>query len=331
MEKNILKEINLDYLYKINIPDYKFGIEIEFAGAIFNEVNNKLDEILGYTTTDILKKKKIDEEKARYEKWRLVNDGSVQQNAYHRAKKGGEINSPIMNNEKKYWQELKKVCEMLRKREYIRISDKCAVHIHTNMDILNEVQEYKNLVKLFITNEDIIYKFGYGEIDCPRETLLNFAKPFSAEYNLPPEEILKKLEEVETKEQLIKLLRYERKYGLNLVNIIKKPINKDDIVKPTIELRIFNGTLNEKIIQNEVLFNMCLLNYCKNENFDTEYIDYLAKNYEPIYINDSLKEKETKANKFFSEICKNELDRLKLLKQYYKIYNENDIEKSIHL
>ena len=76
---------------------------------------------------------------------------------------------------------------------------------------------------------------------------------------------------------------------------------------------------------------MCLLNYCKNENFDTDYIDYLAKNYEPIYINDSLKEKETKANKFFSEICKNELDRLKLLKQYYKIYNENDIEKSIHL
>ena len=331
MERNILKEINLDYLYKINMPDNRFGIEIEFAGALFRDVEKKLNELFEYETQDSEKRKEIEEEKIHYEKWNLVDDSTVQENNYFLAKKGGEINTPIMRNRKKYWQELEQVCKMLRKREYIRISDSCAVHIHTETEIFKELQEFKNLLKLFITNEDIIYRFGYGEKDTPRESLLRFAKPFSSNYYLPPTEILKNLDAVETKEDLVKLLRYERKYGLNLRNIINNELIPRKNKTRTIELRIFNGTLNENIIQNELLFNMCLLDYCKTENFDTEFIDYQVKNYEPIYINESLKIKEEKADRFFYEICKNELNRLKLLKQYYKEYNEFDIEKSIHL
>ena len=330
MERKVLKETNLDYLDKINMPDNKFGIEIEFTGALFRDVDKKLDELFGYKTYDVKVLEKIQLEKQQYKKWRLVNDATVQNNTEYMGKKGGEINTPIMRNEKKYWQELKQVCDMLRKREFIAIDERCGLHIHTEMDIFKELQEYKNLIKFWILYEDIIYRFGYGETCSTRKKLLSFAKPFSAEYYLPPQTILTKLDEIETKEDLIKLLRNERKYGLNLINIIKKK-NEDSKIKSTIELRIFNGTINEKIIQNDTRFNMYLLDYCKRENFDTEFIDYQVKNYEPIYINESLKEKEEKANEFFNLICKNELDRLKLLKQYYKEYNENDIEKSIHL
>lgn len=331
MERKELLDINIDYLDKINIPNYKFGIEIEFAGAIYKKVMSLLDEILGYDVDTIEKIRKLEKEKENYEKWRLIDDCTVQDNKHHQAKKGGEINSPIITNEKERWQELKLICEMLRTREYIRTDERCGIHIHTEKTIYDDIEEYKNLVKLWILYEDIIYRFGYGEKNAPRENLLRFARPFSFEFNLPPEEILKGLNTVETKRDLVKLLRTDKKYGLNLTRILDETKNLDVLRKPTIEIRIYNGTLNENIIQNDVRFNMKLLEYCKKENFDKEFIEYKLKQYEPFYINDSVKEKPEKAEEFFKMICKDELDRLKLLKQYYKIYNENDIEKTLHL
>ena len=148
MERKELLDINLDYLDKINIPDYKFGIEIEFAGAIFNGVKQKLDEILKYESNTLEELRQIEKDKEEFKKWRLVNDGSVQSNAWHRAKKGGEINSPIIRDRKKAWNELKKVCKMLRTREYIKISENCSIHIHTERDIYSDLEELKNLLKL---------------------------------------------------------------------------------------------------------------------------------------------------------------------------------------
>ena len=331
MERKELLDINIDYLDKINIPNYKFGLEIEFAGAIYRKVMSLLDEILGYDVETIEKIRKLEKEKENYEKWRLIDDCTVQDNKHHQAKKGGEINSPIITNEKERWQELKLICEMLRSREYIRTDERCGIHIHTEKTIYDDIEEYKNLLKLWILYEDIIYRFGYGEKNAPRENLLRFARPFSFEFNLPPEEILKGLNTVETKRDLVKLLRADKKYGLNLTRILDETKNLDILKKPTIEIRIYNGTLNENIIQNDVRFNMNLLDYCKKENFDKEFIKYRLKQYQTFYINESVKEKPEKAEEFFKMICKDELDRLKLLKQYYKIYNENDIEKTLHL
>ncbi len=329
--KQELLNIKLDYKNKINIPDEKFGIEIEFAGAIFNNVNNKLNEVLGYETKDIEQRKKLEEEKSRYKKWRLVNDGSVQANSYYQAKKGGEINSPIMKNKKKYWEELKEVCLMLKKQEYIKITSRCSIHVHTDKTIYNEVEEYKNLLKLWILYEDIIYKFAYGEINTPRETLLNFARPFCASFDIQTIKLIKDLENIETKQQLIKLLNNERKLGLNLTNILQEKNKEIKVLKPTIEIRVYNGTLNENLIQNIVRFNQNLLGYAQKENFDKEFIEYKIKNYEPFYYGETIKEKEEKAEEFSKLIFKDELDRLKFLKQYYKAYKENDIEKTLHL
>lgn len=331
MERKELLDINLDYLDKINIPDYKFGIEIEFAGAIFNGVKQKLDEILKYESNTLEELRQIEKDKEEFKKWRLVNDGSVQSNEWHRAKKGGEINSPIIRDRKKAWNELKKVCKMLRTREYIKISENCSIHIHTERDIYSDLEELKNLLKLWIVYEDIIYRFGYGETDIYRPALLNYAKPLSSSFVITTDEMLKKLEDIETKRDLLRLVSYERKYGLNLTNVTKEPLRKDDIIKPTIEVRIYNGTLNENIIQNNVRFNMNLLNYCKKENFDNEFIEYRIKKFKRNFINDSIFENPEKADELSKLLFKDELDRLKFLKQYYKIYNQNDIEKSIHL
>lgn len=346
--KRELLHTNLDYLDKINIPDNNFGIEIEFAGALFIEIKDKLDEILGYTPESLEQINEIKKKKEKYEYWRLVKEPTVQENEYEKLK-GGEINSPIMKNEKKYWQELEQVCEMLRERENITISDKCGIHIHTDMGIFKVLQEYKNLLKIYIVYEDIINRFAYGVDNKPRKTLLKYAKPFGG--NIDTVKFLKKIDNIETEKDLLELIRSEefvysinsirdpeykslKNYGINLINIIKKEVPTDEIGKnkiKTIEKKIYKSTLNTKIIQNYARFDFCLLDYCKIENFDSEFIDYKIKNFKPICINDSLKEQPEKADEFFNKICKDELDRLKLLKQYYKVYNEFDIEKSIHL
>ena len=321
MKEELLK-INLEYQDKINVPDNPFGIEIEFAGALYTYVERELKKIFYYDEPleYWMNSRKIRKEK--YETWKLVKDATVQKRINFDIFTGGEINSPILTNNKKSWQELKKICEFLRNIENIKIDDNCALHIHTDKKILPTIEEIKNLLKLWIIYEDIIYKFSYGETNSPRKLLFSYAKPYGQYRNIL--ELINKLDKIETLEELMQAIQYERKYGLNLLNLIRDN-------KTTIEKRTSNSTFNEKIIQNDVRFTLNLINYAKKENFDKEFIQYKLKNYEPIFLNQSIKENKEKAEELAHLIYKNELDKLYFYKQYYKVYNENDIEKNIHL
>ena len=320
--KKRLKEVTIEYKDKINIPDNPFGIEIEFSEPDFNIVRRKLEKILKYDPAKISWDDKKNNIKDQYLKWTLKNDITVQthskENIY--LKFGGEVTSPIMKNEKKYWQELELVCETLSKIENIKINSNCSIHIHTEKTIYKYIEEYKNLLKLIMLYEDIIYRVSFGETVKIRNLLTRYAKPMS--YYIY--ERLNELEKIETEKELLKILHYERKFGFNFNNI-------EENKKQTIENRTGNPTLNKNIIQNYILFNGNLLNYAKIENFDKEFIDYKIKTYEPLFLSESLKEKKEKAKELIELILKDELDQLYILKQYFKIYNENDIEKKHHL
>ena len=317
-----LKKINLEYQDRINIPDNPFGIEIEFANELYNKVEQELKKIfyyeepteywMGYNRTN----------KERYNTWKLVKEATVQKRISFDKYTGGEINSPILKNDKKSWEELKQICEFLRSFENIKIDENCALHIHTDKKILPKIEEIINLTKLWILYEPVIYKFSYGETNSPRKMIYSYAKPFGQERNIL--ELIKNLDKVKTLEQLMKTLHYERKLGLNLLNLIRE-------AKPTIEKRTSNSTFNEKIIQNDVRFTLNLVNYAKKENFDEEFIYYKIKNYEPLFINKSVIEQKEEAEELANLIYKDELDKIYFYKQYYKAYNEHDIEKTLHL
>lgn len=323
METKIGELNQIDFIYekKINMPNTKFGVEIEFAGAKFKEVQKELYKKFGCPKVEEYwpSCKKLSEKK--YDIWDIVNEPTVQQqknNEYI----GGEINSPILQNKEKCWNELKQVCELLNKIEDIDINNQCSIHIHISKDMFTELKEILNLIKIWIIYEDIIYRIGYSEKDTPRQTLSKYAKPFGQEQNIM--QIIGNLNTLETEEEIIKQFRYEKKYGLNLTNINKK-------TKQTLENRIFNGTLNEKIIQNDIRFTANLFEYCRKENFDEEFINYKLEKYEPIFLNESVKIKKEKVDEFSKLIIKDELDRIYLLKQYYKAYSDNDIEKTHYL
>ena len=316
-----LKEKKLSYEYNKNIPPETFGIEIEVADAEYNEIKNALKQVLHYEPTILGWNTKSNKIENLYEVWRLKNDNTVQTSSKEdrNIKLGGEITTPIMYNNKKCWQELELICNTLKQVKNIKINGNCSIHIHTDKHIYTSIQEYVNLLKLWMIYEDIIYRFSYGEKNGPRKLTTTYAKPIS--YIIY--EILGELEKIETESELIKLMHYERKNGLNLTSIDKE--------KQTIEVRTYNGTLNEKIIQNDVLFNQNLLNYAKTENFDKEFIDYKIKQYELLYLSESVKMKPEKAKELACLLFKNELDRLNFLKQYLKAYNDDDIEKTYHL
>lgn len=317
-----LKDIKLEYKDKINIPDVPFGIEIEFAGAPFNNVKNDLEDLLGYNPVRIEWNDKIKEIKDKNQKWTLKNDATVQDilNDFYRTKVGGEVNSPIMKNEKQYWQELKLVCDTLSKSKDMKISRDCSVHIHTSKTIYKSIQEYKNLLKLIMLYEDIAYKICFGESNVIRTLLTRYAKPLSVHIY----KSLNELERMETEKDVVIFVRYERKHSFNFRNLTNKE-------KTTIENRMGNPTLNENIIQNYVLFTMNFLNYAKEENFDTEFINHKIKKFEPIFLYQSLNDNQKKAEELIKLITKDKLDRLYLLKQYLKAFNEHDIEKTFHL
>lgn len=322
MKNNDLKNVNFMYKDQINIFDIPFGIEIEFANADFNVVKGKLEQLFGYEPTKIKWDSKNKYIIDRYKKWSLKNDATVQTHTKENIflKFGGEITSPIMSNEKKCWQELKLVCDMLKQIDTVKINGNCSIHIHTDKHIFKNIQEYINLLKLWMVYEDVIYRFSYGEIDTPRMLITRYAQPIG--YYIY--ERLAKLNRIETEKQLLQLLHYERKYGINLTNI-------DRNEKKTVEIRTYNGTLNEKIIQNDVLFNINFLNYSKEENFDKEFINYKVKKYKAIFLGESVKENTDKAIEFSKLIFKNELEQLYFLKQYFKEYSKDDVEKTYHL
>lgn len=315
MKKEDIREIKLEYVDKINIPKVPFGIEIEFAGASFEKVKTDIKKLFGYPIEE------QDNKVNKYDKWKVVKEATVQKHISFTNIEGGEINTPILHNTKQYWEDLKRVCTLLKNEKNIRINLDCSVHIHTDKSIYTTLKELTNLVKLWIVYEPIIYRFGFGDIKTKRNMLDKFAKPYVGNENI--KQLVEKINHVETIEELMQATRYDRKNGLNLVNIIR-----DD--KTTIETRVYNPTLNEEIIQNYTRFNQNFLNYAKTENFDEEFINYKLDNYQEIYIDNQLKEDFNQAKELMELIIKNEIDRLKLLRQYLT-FEDDEIEKTARL
>ena len=317
MDKRELKELNLEYLEKIDAPNFPFGIEIEFEKALYSKVEYELYKL--FPTKISLELWKNSKKKPDYGKWALALDASVQEYLGYGKYEGGEINSPILHNNKKSWIELKQVCEMLKQIENLKITGNCGLHIHVDKKSLPTTKEKINLLKMYIVYEDIINKFSYGLKNEPRILLYKFARPFGQDPKIM--EIINELDKIETDEELTKLFKKDRRYGLNVINIV----NND---KPTLEKRVSNGTTNKRIIQNDVRMTLNLFNYARKENFDEEYINYKLKNYEPIFLNKSIFDDEEKASDFANRIYKNELSKQYFYKQYYKEYNDYDIEKT---
>lgn len=291
--------------YYIEIRDIlNIDSNVTFAGEIeFEEAYRDLIEIDLYNTFP-------------NDDWIVKDDNTVSN--------GGEINSPVLRDNKKTWIDLGKVCNIVDNNAYVL--DNTSAHVHVGMHILGNVPRYwRNFALLWMTYENIITRFLYGEYVSPRLSMLEFAKPIS-------KKLIDNYDRIEDRVKysnasyILKLLSHDndRNKAINFKNCADTMLSKYNAPgdKNTIEFRSPNGTFNPIIWQNNINLLIKLLLYSKSDKFNEDLIQKRLKK----IINDNVPSNLNKygqinivqAIELSDLIFNNNLDKVYFLRQYIK-------------
>lgn len=281
---------------------YTFGIEIEFESA-------PLDSI-----TDI-------------ENWKLIDEVFISKSIDNKVC-GGELISPIFVDNEETWIDISNKCKKLNMNG-ATTSNYTGGHIHIGSQILgedsNSVKNFLNMWELF---ENIIYHFAYGYSDKDRLGIGFYANPIGKKImtTRTSKDGFNKFKNYYHWINYFKQDKFQKRGGVSFKNF--KGINAED--GNTIEIRCPNGTLDPIIWQNNINFFTRLLLAASSNNFDLELIEYLLKKkprneYE---LKNFKKENLDMAFVLCDMIYDNDIDKLIFLKQYLKIFTEEEKEKN---
>lgn len=292
--KYLLNEIEKYYLeYRTNLglpKNITFGVEIEY------------EKVSKRTADKFITK--------NYKNWISEKDDSLII--------GGEIISPVMKDKKKYWKELREICEFLSKRKADTLHN-AGGHIHVGACTLgDDLDSWKNFIKLYTVYEHILSRFFYGDKFTARKHILEFAEPVAP--------ILYNRIDAFNSSSTIHSLKWkfpamDKCQALNFCNVdFYKPTCNNK--KNTIEFRGPNASSNHVIWQNNI--NTCTKMLNSSRNLDTDFLDYKLSNGNFTY--DKMKYSEVnieEALEFVDLIFDNDLDKVYFLRQYIKNYEEN--------
>lgn len=297
-----LNKYYLELRNTLNLNDtITFGFELEFEYADTVKIIYELNRY-----------KLLDD-------WHIVSDISLDE--------GAEIDSPVLKDDMIYWNELKRVCSIVK--ENAIIGNNSAGHIHIGTQVLGSNHIYwLNFLKLWSVYEKIIFRFLYGEQLTARKSLTEYAYPvremFKEEYS--------KIIEYNTNSISTGLIldKVKSDLGDRAINFANCMYDSLDELKysNTIEFRCPNGTLEPIIWQNNLNLLVNILMYSKSKKFDNDTIDLresVNKDefndlewYDEIYLIDALE--------LCDMIFNNNLDKLYFLRQYLKnfeVYQED--------
>ncbi len=231
-------------------------------------------------------------------KWLIEPDESLKQTD------GLEFISPIYKNEKYVYQELRQVCNILKRFSYI--GKRAGGHIHIGAHLIENENNLYNLINFWLLYEHIIFRFTNGEFLYSRPNIYSFAIPLREEMGLLPIECNKDLNELKCRfiDTCIRLY--------NIKNLKKQKL------KNTIEFRCPNGTLDSVIWQNNLNFFVKFIEYSKNTEMDHDEICKLLysaslvepNNYYKIYLKEAIY--------LCDQIFDKNIDKIYFLKQYLK-------------
>ena len=299
----LIDEYYLELREKLGLKkDITFGLELEFENAMINRISEKLKE--NFPSGE----------------WKMVDDSSLHN--------GAEINSPILIDNEKNWQDLDKVCQIVSKSA--KIGKNSGGHIHIGTQTLGKnKQSWLNFIKTWSVYENIIFRFTYGEFLTSRSSILEYAEPVSKSFWKAYKNL--NFDGVNSK-KIISLLSHEKYQAVNLENV---SYNCNKIAwRNTIEFRSPNGTLNPVIWQNNVNFFVHFLKYCKSKSFDDDLVEKRhrlnkfqnLKWYDEIYLEQALE--------LCDMIFTNNFDKVYFLRQYLKsfqVYKKDAVYPQKHI
>ena len=287
----LLNSYYLELRNQLDLPSsITFGLELEFEHAIRKKIQ------------DGLKEASLDKN------WKLVGDISLDE--------GAEINSPILTDNEKSWQDLEQVCSIVS--PFAEIFENSAGHIHVGSQALgNDKEAWLHFLRIWSSYENILYRFSYGEYLTGRPSMSEYAFPIG---ELIDNKWKRFQEESYRLSLLLTYLSMDRDNAVNFSNVDITSLNQF-MEKNTLEFRCPNGSLNPVIWQNNVNLFTKLLVYAKDTshyNEDTVEARHQLnhkrfmnlKGYDGIYLEQAVE--------FADLIFTNNLDKMYFLKQYLK-------------
>lgn len=305
------KIITDDIFYQDNLSlsrVYEFGVEIEFYNVFLEHLAKEAER-------ENLNIKYVLDHKTNvqtFDKWYLDYDSSVTDIA---TKFGGELSSKIMTDSYSNWQNLRTICEFLRKNN-ATINNKCSLHIHIGTsNFINNNSFFEVFSKIMALYENEFITFYRGDYYKLRETFYEYAKPLNP--NLI--DVIDKID-FYTSHFLYTLMYcsnpalFTARYGINLQSI------KDN---GTIEIRYPSGTLKEEIIQNNINFSLKLIDSILNNKWDIDKLDFLiTKKKNNINYPNNIIFSDNNISDFtmiVDKISKNDIDKNNFINQYQKV------------
>ncbi len=230
--------------------EFPFGIEIEVCNKEVKDMHflNQEKDVLVQKNCFAFKNKKND-----YWKYEHENTNELNQEL------GLEVISPILHNEKTDLMNLKTVLLLLQKIN-AEVNEICSIHIHMGSKVFQkEMQKLYNFFLFYLYYEPVFYKFSaMGNFGHIREYAYSYANPVVLQ--------IKNGLSIETLENYIK----ENNSTLYKQNALHfKEFSLFDI-DSSFELRVFNGTLNECIIENYINMTLSSLEYALSSSFPQE-------------------------------------------------------------
>ncbi len=286
-----LKKYDLEYRPSLNLKEKNsFGLEIECDHISWPVVSKDLNDL------------------GLKEKWHTSKDSSLDC--------GVEAISPVLNDSVSTWEDVYKVCDFLDKTSYSL--DKAAAHVHAGAHTLETREAFVNLLRIWSTYENVIFRFGFGERMQGRELIEKYSCPVSSDY-------WNKAHTIErfnlSYYEIVEILTGSRYKAVNFNNLSKR----GNMFREgnTVEFRCANGTLNPVIWQNLVSLYTNMLNksncvdediIMKRHNMMEEYLGNYEL-YDEIFLDQALE--------FADLIFDNNIDKVYFLSQYFKGFSHS--------
>jgi hypothetical protein len=271
----------------------KFGVEIEFYGALRRDIEYILER-------NGLKAKG----------WIVKPEETI--DCDFGSDYIGEINSPILTSTKEDLEDLKKMLEILQYQE-ARSNQRCGSHIHFDAERFtwDNVRSLQNLVLLYMCYEDVIFKYSSGRFPNIRKGAEQYAKPLM---NTVKMQDVKTFFYDEISYEDLCYLYIEKTHkdvSLNLLNLRGNGLN-------TIEFRSPDGTLDYSIWLNNINTFGLMLDYATKMPYEVrEYLYKEIKRKKQIGFDPEFTNLD-KANEFINLITFREEDKNNFIKQYKK-------------
>lgn len=273
----------MEYRNHLNVPNnIPFGIEIEIGNKSLKDIDQfceKFSEIASADTHFDLVREKLGYDFACYFEDKKAFSFLNNSTAYWRydyepvnpenVNLGVEITTPVLHNYEKDWNALRYVLDSLCQFG-AKVNENCGTHIHLGAEPFQ-----KNKEKLFcffifyLFYEPVFYKFS-------ENGNLGYLRPFLSEVAHP---IIPKM--ITSKVDMNFLEHYistnSMRVKSNALHFTTFNLNKCSFGS-SFELRMFNGTLDKKVVQNYVNMVLSSLSYALSENFDAKtYLKRLNK------------------------------------------------------